>query len=111
MFTPSFTPGNKQILLARKSQGQNRGSSSLGDKVHFWGPTSPLGSYFAPRGVIKNLALFPTFSATPTSYSYFEKKTRTLPFYAYSVFRRNMSINVCATTSLSRWYWFRKFMI
>jgi hypothetical protein len=46
--------------------------------------------------------LFRWLAANRTSYSYFEKKTMTQPYSSYTVIRNNLSIDICAMTSLSK---------
>jgi hypothetical protein len=62
--SPLRSPSRSEhCLMFRKMEGWEEGLRPLGitllrgDKFHPWGPTSPLGSHFSPRGKIKTWPL------------------------------------------------------
>jgi hypothetical protein len=67
---PFVHPQGWTLSTVEKNRGANREfhsqgiTSPLGDKVQFWGTTSPWGSKFAPRGEVKN---GPQFLSNPTT--------------------------------------------
>jgi hypothetical protein len=62
--SPFCSPAGMNTLHCLEEWRGKQRISLLGDKVHSWGTTSPLGSKFAPRGEVKNGPLFQRFSST-----------------------------------------------